>query len=236
MENLEEGDIVICTVENIIGTNVFVTLDNEREGTITFSEIAPGRIRNIRAYVVPKKIIVCKILRISGKGNLDLSLRRVSQKERKEKLEESRQEKSYESIFRTILGKKAEGVIKKIRENENLYSFLERIKKDKKEFEKLIGKTDSEKIVEILQTQKKKRAIIKKSIKLISKSSDGITQIKGAFGEIEGIDVKYISAGNYTIKIESNELKKADKILKEKLSEIEKYAKKEKIEFSIKEK
>ena len=47
---LEEGDLTLCTVDRIVGTNVFVKFfdeGKEKEGTITFSEIAPGRIRNI---------------------------------------------------------------------------------------------------------------------------------------------------------------------------------------------
>ena len=86
MENFEEGDLVLCTVDRIVGTVVFVKIkskDKEIEGSIVLSEIAPGRIRNLRDYVVPKKKIVCKILRIKGE-NIELSLRRVSQKERKE--------------------------------------------------------------------------------------------------------------------------------------------------------
>ena len=46
---LEEGQLVLCTVTKIVGTIVFVRIeDTNFEGTITFPEIAPGRIRNIR--------------------------------------------------------------------------------------------------------------------------------------------------------------------------------------------
>ena len=75
---LEEGDVVLCTVERIVGTIVFVRIKGDGEGSITMSEIAPGRIRNLRDYVVPKKKIVCKVLRISPNRNTDLSLRRVT--------------------------------------------------------------------------------------------------------------------------------------------------------------
>jgi translation initiation factor 2 alpha subunit (eIF-2alpha) len=73
---LEEGTVVLCTVTKIVGTSVFVKLDDyNKEATIITSEIAPGRIRNLRDYVVPNKKIVCKILRIDNKGQIDLSLR-----------------------------------------------------------------------------------------------------------------------------------------------------------------
>jgi len=53
---LEEGEIVLCTVDRIVGTVVFVKIDGEeKNGSIILSEIAPGRIRNLREYVIPKK-------------------------------------------------------------------------------------------------------------------------------------------------------------------------------------
>ena len=66
MEKLEVGDFAMCTVDRIVGTIVFVKIDGRGEGSIILSEIAPGRIRNLRNYVVPKKRIVCKVLRTSG--------------------------------------------------------------------------------------------------------------------------------------------------------------------------
>src|SRR3989344_7083946 len=104
---IEEGDLVICVVERIEKTVVFVKIPlkgGEIDGNIVTSEIAPGRIRNIRDYVFPKKRIVCKVLRISSSGNVELSFRRVSLKERKEVLEREKQERSYISVFKSILG------------------------------------------------------------------------------------------------------------------------------------
>src|SRR4030042_2930646 len=100
---IEEGDLVLCTVDRIAGTVVFVKVEGEeREGSIILSEIAPGRIRNLREYVIPKKKIVCKILKTSG-GTISLSLRRVSQKEKKEILDVYNQERSYVSILKSVV-------------------------------------------------------------------------------------------------------------------------------------
>ena len=85
-EQLEEGQIVLCTVEKIVGTTVFVKIQEDGEGTLITSEISPGRIRNLRDYVVPGKKIVCKILHIRG-NRIHLSLRRVKQNEKKELLD-----------------------------------------------------------------------------------------------------------------------------------------------------
>jgi translation initiation factor 2 alpha subunit (eIF-2alpha) len=137
---IEEGDIVLCTVDRIVGTVVFVKIDSEEKGgSIILSEIAPGRIRNLREYVIPKKRIVCKVLRVSG-GTISLSLRRVTQKEKKEALEIYNQERSYNNILRSVLKEKADETIEKITKTEKLYDFLQRVKEDSKELENLIGK------------------------------------------------------------------------------------------------
>ena len=121
----EQGDVVLCTVDRILGTTVFVKIDeSDREGSIILSEIAPGRIRNLRDYAVPKKTIVCKILRISGE-NINLSLRRVTPKEKKQVLEQHKLEKSYLNILKSVLKEKTAETVNKIKKTQKLYDLLE---------------------------------------------------------------------------------------------------------------
>jgi len=235
MENLEVGDLVLCTVDRIVGTIVFVSIEGHGEGSIIFSEIAPGRIRNIRDYVVPKKQIVCKVLRISG-DRIDLSLRRVTQKEKKEVLEIHRQEKSCRSVLKGVLGNKAEGLIKQIDGKESVYSFCERIKDNPKELEKLISKESAKKITDILKTQKKKITLIKKDFILKSNASNGLTIIKDILLASKEVNINYLSAGLYSIEIESENPKTADTSIRIVLENIEKEAKRKGLIFSIKEK
>lgn len=229
---LEVGDIVLCTVDRIIGTTVFVSIDRNGEGSIVMSEIAPGRIRNIRDYVVPKKTIVCKVLRISG-DRIELSLRRVTQKEQKEIKEQYKQERSYKNILKSVLGDKAEETTKKILEKEKIYDFLQRAKEDPKELEQILGKTDAKKILDILNAQKQKKAVIKKEISLTTKESNGLTRIKDLLSDIQDVGVRYIAAGRYSLRTESKDIKTADQNLTKALDELEKQARKQKIEFSI---
>jgi len=236
MTNLEPGDIVMCTVERIAGTVVFVSIDNNGTGSIILSEIAPGRIRNLRDYVVPKKRIICKVLRVS-KDNVDLSLRRVTPKEQKEIREKYKLEKSYTSLINTNLSEKNKEIIEKILSNyETLYDFFEEAKKDSQESEKILGKTESKKILDIIHNQKKRTTEIKKEFNLSSTKENGITLIKEILGKIKNSEVKYISAGRYLIKTKGEDPKKADAETKETLEKIEKEAKEKGLEFSIKEK
>jgi len=236
-QNLEPGDIVLCTVDRIVGTVVFVKIDGNGEGGIIMSEIAPGRIRNLRDYVVPKKRIVCKILRISG-DRIDLSLRRVTQKEQKKILEQEGQEKSAKSILKTVLGEElAEEKIKEIFERgDTPYDFLQQAKEFPKKLDEIFKKEHSQKILGIINSQKQKKAWIKKEIFLTSNAENGIEKIKRVFPKKSQVEIKYLSGGRYSIKIEDTDIKKADNSLRIILQEIEKKAKQENIQFSVKDK
>lgn len=226
LEELEEGNIVLATVDRIKGTLVFVNFPDPKnpeksiEGSIILSEIAPGRIRNIRNYVFPGKQIPCKILRISDNGRVELSLRRVSLQEKKELLEEQKQEKKYRSILKTVCGKeKADEIIKKVKkESENsLVEFFSEAQKNEKKLEEFLSKENAKKVFEILQTQKPKRSKKRKEISINSKESDGIETIKDILlkTQKEGIEISYISAGKYSLQTESENIKEADKKLKD---------------------
>jgi len=92
--------------------------------------------------------------------------------------------------------------------------------------------------MDILNSQKQKKAIVKKEINLTSIAPNGMELIKEILspGENKGIEVKYIAAGKYSIKTEADSLKLADNILKEFILMVEKITKQKGIEFSIKEK
>lgn len=233
MTNLEVGDVVLCTVDRIVGTIVFVKIDGGKEGSIILSEIAPGRIRNLRDYVVPKKKIICKVLRISG-DRIHLSLRRVTPKEQKQVREEYKQEKSAKSILKSIIGEKSKDVINQISKEQKVHEFLQVAKTSPKELEKLVGKADSQKIIEILNSQKTKISSVKKEIMLTSTEPNGLTLIKGILSKVKDAEIKYVSAGKYSFTSSDEDIKLADHKLKEILNNIEDKAKKEKIEFSIK--
>lgn len=97
----ENTDLVMCTVNNIQHNSIFVSIhEYDRQGMITISEIAPGRIRNIRDYVAEGKVVICKVLNVNKeRGYIDLSLRRVSEGQRRQKSDEVKQEIRAEKII-----------------------------------------------------------------------------------------------------------------------------------------
>src|SRR3989338_8555171 len=70
---------------------------------IHISEIAPGRIRNIRDFVMEGKSVICKVLRVNTeRGHVDLSLRRVSESQKRNKINELKKEKLAEKLIEVV--------------------------------------------------------------------------------------------------------------------------------------
>ena len=64
----QDSEIVVCKVTKVQFHSVFVNLEEYgKSGMLHISEVSPGRIRNIRDYVVEGKIVVCKVLKIDEK-------------------------------------------------------------------------------------------------------------------------------------------------------------------------
>ena len=100
----EEDELVMCTVTKVQFHSVFVRLDEyDKSGMIHISEVSPGRIRNIRDFVKESKKIVCKVLGITKeKGHIDLSLRRVTETQKRNKVDEIKQQQKAEKILEFV--------------------------------------------------------------------------------------------------------------------------------------
>lgn len=98
----EKGDLVIGTVTRIANHGAYVQLDEyeNKEGMIHISEIALSWVRNIRNFVREKQKVVAKVLRINPqKGFIDLSLRRVTEQQRRQKIQEWKRTQKAEKLL-----------------------------------------------------------------------------------------------------------------------------------------
>jgi len=223
----QEGELVLCTVEKILGTTVFIRLDEyNKVGVIPTSEIAPGRIRNIRDYVTIGKKIVCKILRIDlATDHTDLSLRRVSQKDTREILERYKKEKAASTLLQTSFGDEAKMIEEKIRKKFPYISefFQEAIKKPE-----LISELEiPEKLLELIKEKIKiKKFEVKAKISVSSTSPEGIRLIKEIFKHaLKNSKISYLGAPHYLITVEDTDHKEANKKIQQALEIILKGAK-----------
>ncbi|MDD5337761.1 MAG: S1 RNA-binding domain-containing protein, partial [Candidatus ainarchaeum sp.] len=86
----EQNELVLATVRKIVPYGAFCTLPefNNTEAFLHVSEVASRWIKNIHEFLSDNQKLVVRVLRVDReKGQLDVSLRRVSEEEKKNKLE-----------------------------------------------------------------------------------------------------------------------------------------------------
>ncbi len=245
----EEDELVLCTVTAVQFHSVFVRLDeyNNRSGLIHISEIAPGRIRNIRDYVVEGKKVVCKVLRIDKeKGHIDLSLRRVNAAQKKNKLNQIKQEQLSEKIVEIVAkenkqdkAKLYDAVSQKLLEKyPSLFDAFEDVVRENLDLSKFLDEKIAKKLTEaITQRIKPPEVEIGGELMLSSHEPNGVELIKEALKQItvtDGPVIKYKGTGIYSIWVKSEDYKSAEKILKKTLDGLEKFAKKNRINMEFK--
>ena len=228
---MDEGDLVLCKVEKVTNTITSVTLQNGQEGTIISSEIAPGRIKLMRQYVVPNKQVVCKILKIDG-NHIHLSLRRVSSKEKKEVLQSSKQSQAINIAFKQILGDEEKLIKEKIlKDFADLTEFINSARNDESLISRYIPKNKQDAIKKIVE-KKQKKTELKQNIKIKCIEDDGVRRIKKIFSlDNNQLSITYISAGNFKLKLSSENFKQGKKEMTEIIEKLEKRAKENNCEF-----
>ncbi|NYT12750.1 MAG: translation initiation factor IF-2 subunit alpha [Methanomassiliicoccales archaeon] len=98
----EESELVICTVKNVKNFGAFVSLDeyDGKEGFIHIRDVATGWVKYIRDYVREGQKIVCKVLGVdSSKGHIDLSLKSVNDHQKREKIQQWKNENKAERLL-----------------------------------------------------------------------------------------------------------------------------------------
>lgn len=228
---MKENDLLLCKVKKVTNTITFVEIPNGHEGTIISSEIAAGRIKLMRQYVVPNKQVVCKILKIEG-DHVHLSLRRVTSKEKKEVMQKAKQIQAINVAFKQILKDKEKLTKEKILENfETLTEFINTARSDETLIKKYIPKENQEAIEKVLN-KKRKNEQLKQIIKIKCLESDGLARIKKILNiENKNISINYISAGNFSLKLTVEDFKQGKKEMTEILEKLEKQAKENNCEF-----
>lgn len=216
----KEDEIVLCTVSKIFPTTVFCTLESEREGVIPISEIAPGRIRNIRDHVKEGKRVVCKVLKVDEeKGHITLSLRRVTLREKKEKIEGYKKENTAKAILKTFDKKTkvklAESSLGDARQKyDSIFNFFQIALEDKSKLSELNLDNKNLEILYNLIKERVKPKKVKVTLDLEIKSylPEGVEKIRKVLN-MKKISVKYLSAPLYRLEIETENAKEAEKLL-----------------------
>ena len=101
----ENGELVVCTVKSVKNFGAFVTLDeyDDKEGFVHVRDVATGWVKYIRDFIREGQKIVCKVLGVdSQKGHIDLSLKSVNEHQKREKIQQWKNEKKAEKLVEII--------------------------------------------------------------------------------------------------------------------------------------
>ncbi len=104
----EEGELVVCTVQSVKNFGAFVTLDEygNKEGFVHVRDVATGWVKYIRDYIREGQKVVCKVLGVDqSKGHIDLSLKSVNEHQRREKIQQWKNETKAEKLLEIIAGR-----------------------------------------------------------------------------------------------------------------------------------
>ncbi|MBW2995399.1 S1 RNA-binding domain-containing protein [Candidatus Woesearchaeota archaeon] len=235
----EESEIVLCTVTKIFPNAVFATLDeySGKSGLIHISEVSPGRIRNIRDFVVEGRKVVCKVLAVrQEKGHIDLSLRRVNEMQKKQKSNALKMEQKAEKL--------TENLAKQLKMNvKDLYTLLTKEMWNHFDyvhecFDSIVaGEFDVKKLKLDSKTEKALVDMVNEKIKLPeveikgvlsfqSWEKDGIDILKNELTGVKkgGIEVSYLGSGQYKIIVRAPDYDLAEKKIKNNIQNlVEKY-------------
>ncbi|MEM3397184.1 MAG: translation initiation factor IF-2 subunit alpha [Thermoplasmata archaeon] len=227
----EDGELVIATVVKVENHGAYVALDEYGglQGYIPIQEVSTGWVKFIRDFVREDQKVVAKVIRVDReKKMIDLSLKYVTEHEKREKIKHWRNEKRGLKLFEIVaekLGMSVDEAMKQfgrklIEKYGGIYPAMEEAVRKRKalksagfdgEWVEVFTKVAKENIVPT-------SAEISGIVELRHNGSEGIIEIKKALAKMietepDSISVQYLGAPRYLVIVKAKDFKSAEKIL-----------------------
>ncbi len=233
---LHEDDIVLCTVKRIEGATVFLDIEGHGEGSMMLSEVAAGRIRNLREYVVPNKVIVCKVLRIQG-NNVQLSLRRVTGGERDEVMERYKKARVLSNMLKPVLKDKTKATLAKIKEKYELADFLDDARENPELLKPFVSSPEFEKLEPFFADKKERDKTVHETITVTCDEPNGVIAMQETL-RVAGdeAEIHYKGSSKFSIATKAKDFRAANAIMHAVIEKIKDAAKKHKVHVEHKSK
>ena len=245
----EQGEIVLATITKVMDHGAYVTLDeyDAIQGFLHISEIAPGWIRSVNKFVKDgeKKVLLVKKVN-PQRGDIDLSLKQVSNDQKKQKLKEVKKFEKGKTILQNVKekAKLSDEEIEKLEDAiyskfDSVYdAFLEIGRNGIESVKELkLAKKTANVIEEICSKIKLPSVEIRGIMEITNNQSDGVEIIKKILLDVlkkdPSINITYLGAPKYRLSITSENFKSAEKSLKPIISEIQSNIEKKKGSFKF---
>jgi translation initiation factor 2 subunit 1 len=228
----EEGELIIGTVTSIRNFGAFVTLDEyeKKEAFIHLSEVAAGWVKYIRDHIREGQKIVARVLRVDpSKNQIDLSLKRINDHQRREKVQAWKNEQRAMRLVdqvATALGKTGEETLDLIgppliERYASLFTAFEIASADPKRFQKENDK--SAWATAFLKVARENieppQVTILGTLEISDRAPDGVDHVRAALAaaeaaDKEAVEVQYVGAPRYRIRVQAPQYKQAEETLK----------------------
>lgn len=230
----EEGELVVCTVKEVKGFGAFCNLDEYpgKDGFIHIAEVAAGWVKYVRDHVRENQKIVAKVLTVDqNRGHVDLSLKRVNDHQRRETIAAWKNEQKAEKLLE-ILGERLKKApadllkdfgLKLVETYGGLYAAFEAasLGEDQLEEDGYKGPWVKEFTALAKENIQVPFVHVKGFVELQSFAKDGVSEVREALAAAEEseyedveIEVQYVGAPRYRIRVKAPEYKVAEEELR----------------------
>ena len=228
----ENGELVVCTVKSVKNFGAFVTLDeyDDKEGFIHVRDVTTGWVKYIRDFIREGQKTVCKVLGVdSSKGHIDLSLKSVNEHQKREKIQQWKNEKKAEKLMEIIAERMSISVDdaytsfgnKVLETYETLYGAFEAVAAAADEFREEFKGKWIDIFVEVANENVTLPYVqIEGILELRSSAPDGVELIKNAMKKGEkaakdsNVTMQYVGAPRYRLVITADDCKEAEDVMK----------------------
>ncbi len=235
--NLQVGTLALARIESIMqfGASCRLIEFDDAEAFLPIREVSSGWIKNIHNFIHKGQVVVVKIISINKEKNtIDISLKRVTNADSRNKLNAYNLEKRAQALFLQAMkearvsqfkDKYTSAVLSKYGSFTNFIDAINSKADSLAELpipEKL--KTVTSELLEA-GTKEKTRRVVYDLTLLSYDTNAGIEQIKKALTEAakQGVDIAYISAPHYRITAEAEDYSIAEGKIKAAMAELKKY-------------
>ncbi len=232
----EPGELVVGKVDDIENFGVFVDLEEYKgkRGLVHVSEVASGWIKNVRDHVTEGSTVVAKVLEIDeGSQQIDLSIKDVNEHQRKEKIQEWKNEQKADAWMAIAFGEDLsddryrEVVTALLAEFETLYDAFEKAAIHGTEALEDVDLDDDD-VAAVVETARENVSVpyvtVSGYVDIRCPSGDGVDAIRDALDAAAGngnlpdeveLSVSYVGAPEYRLRVRAPDYKTAEAELEE---------------------
>jgi len=227
----ESGEVVVCTVREITSHGIYVNLDqyDSMNGFLHVSEISTGWVRNIERVAKVSQKLVLKVIRANRmRREIDLSLRQVTNEERRAKVIEWKREERAVAIMSAVKKKlefdDAQAKTLKDKLEDQFGTLYEAFEMAARRGEKGLSPIElPEKAAKVISETAAEKIIppsyeVGALVEISSRSSNGIEHVKktlmtAASSPSAEVRITYAGAPKYRVRVTADDYKQAEKAL-----------------------